>query len=119
MTPSVSRMVAGRRQELPYPVRWYSIPNLWRYERTQRGRLREFWQLNVDIFGVAGVTAEHEIISLADTLMKAYGAKDTMYTIRVSSRGLMNYIISDYLALDEVQGQMLIKLIDRMHKISS
>ena len=58
MTPTVSRMVAGRRQELAYPLRWYSIPNLWRYERTQRGRLREFWQLNVDIFGVDGVEAE-------------------------------------------------------------
>ena len=54
MTPTVSRMVAGRRQELSYPLRWFSIPNLWRYERPQRGRLREHWQLNVDIFGEAG-----------------------------------------------------------------
>ena len=47
MTPSVSRMVAARRQELPYPLRWYSIPNLWRYERPQKGRLRallETWR---------------------------------------------------------------------------
>src|SRR3954471_23954159 len=57
MTPTVSRMVAGRRQELAFPVRWYSIPNLWRYERPQKGRLREHWQLNVDIFGVAGFEA--------------------------------------------------------------
>src|SRR4030095_4295308 len=62
MTPTVSRMVAAKRQELAYPVRWYSIPNLWRYERPQRGRLREHWQLNVDIFGVNGLEAEHEII---------------------------------------------------------
>src|SRR6476619_3628775 len=60
MTPSVSRMVAARRQELAYPLRWYSIPNLWRYERPQRGRLREHWQLNVDIFGVADTRAELE-----------------------------------------------------------
>ncbi len=57
MTPSVSRLVAGRRQELAYPLRWYSIPNLWRYERPQRGRLREHWQINVDIFGVDSIEA--------------------------------------------------------------
>src|SRR3989344_3247038 len=55
MTPTLARMVAARRQELAYPLRWYSIPNLWRYERPQRGRLREHWQLNVDIFGVADI----------------------------------------------------------------
>src|SRR4029077_10720925 len=61
MTPSVSRMVAARRQELSYPLRWYSLPNLWRYERPQHGRLREHWQLNVDIFGVESTEAEEEI----------------------------------------------------------
>src|SRR5260370_22716036 len=55
MTPTVSRMVAARRQELSYPLRWYSIPNLWRCERPQRRRLREHRELNVDIFGLAGV----------------------------------------------------------------
>src|SRR6266496_1014307 len=66
MTPTVSRMVAARRQELAYPLRWYSIPNLWRYERPQRGRLREHWQLNVDIFGVDDTRAELETIQVAD-----------------------------------------------------
>src|SRR6195952_3453322 len=66
MTPTVSRMVAAKRQELAYPLRWYSIPNLWRYERPQRGRLREHWQLNVDIFGVADNAAELEMVTLID-----------------------------------------------------
>ena len=118
MTPSVSRMVAGRRQELGYPLRWFSIPNLWRYERMQRGRLREFWQLNVDIFGVPGVAAEHEIICLAADLMKAYGAKSGMYSIRINSRALMDYIMSEYLGLDTVQASMLARLIDRIRKMS-
>ncbi|MEK7602765.1 MAG: ATP phosphoribosyltransferase regulatory subunit, partial [Patescibacteria group bacterium] len=69
MTPTVSRMVAAKRQELSYPVRWYSIPNLWRYERPQRGRLREHWQLNVDVFGIDTIQAEHELILLADKIM--------------------------------------------------
>ncbi len=117
MTPSVSRMVAGRRQELAYPLRWYSIPNLWRYERPQRGRLREHWQLNVDIFGVAGLEAEHEIILVADALMRAYGAKHSMYSININSRLLMNAFFREYLQLDGVQAQTMGKLIDRMHKI--
>src|ERR1700722_14365853 len=79
MTPTVSRIVAAKRQELPYPLRWYSIPNLWRYERPQRGRLREHWQLNVDIFGVASSAAEQEIITLVDDTFKVFGATPDMY----------------------------------------
>src|SRR6201999_4644208 len=74
MTPSVSRMVAAKRQELAYPLRWYSIPNLWRYERPQRGRLREHWQLNVDVFGFEGIKAEMELIQVADDILKSFGA---------------------------------------------
>lgn len=117
MTPTVSRMVAGRRQELAYPLRWYSIPNLWRYERPQHGRLREHWQLNVDIFGVDGLTAEHELILLSDQIMKAFKAKPSMYEIRVNSRPLVNYVLQDYLKFDSVQAYSLSKLIDRMHKM--
>jgi histidyl-tRNA synthetase len=118
MTPSVSRMVAGRRQELAYPLRWYSIPNLWRYERMQRGRLREFWQLNVDIFGVGGLEADHEIIAVADQILKDFGAKSNMYSICINSRKLMNFIFEEYLGLDEVQAQTIARIIDRIHKIS-
>lgn len=117
MTPSVSRMVAGRRQELAYPARWYSIPNIWRYERPQRGRLREFWQLNVDVFGIAGIEADHEIIQVSDAIMQAYGAKRDMYTIKVNSRKLINALLIDVLGEDETQAQTLIRLIDRMHKM--
>ena len=57
MTPTVARMVAARRKDFVLPVRWYSIGNMFRYERPQKGRLREHYQLNVDIFGIAGVEA--------------------------------------------------------------
>ncbi len=89
MTPSVSRMVAARRQEAPYPLRWYSIPQCWRYERMQRGRGREFYQLNVDIFGVAGMEADIEMIQMADAILKAFGATPDMYEIRVNSRNFI------------------------------
>lgn len=117
MTPSVSRMVAGRRQEIAYPARWYSIPNLWRYERSQRGRLREFWQLNVDIFGVAGIEADSEIILLADAIMQSFGAEREMYSIKLNSRALMDIMTNEYLGLDSVQAATLIRLIDKMHKL--
>ncbi len=117
MTPTVSRMVAGRRQELAYPVRWYSIPNLLRYERPQRGRLREHWQLNVDIFGVSDTAADHEIISVSDTIMQAFGAKRSMYEIQVNSRRFINFVLLEYLGLDSVEAHTISKLIDKMKKM--
>lgn len=117
MTPTVSRMVAASRQELAYPLRWYSIPNLWRYERPQHGRLREHWQLNVDLFGIKGLGAEIELIQLADALMKAYGATHEMFSIKVNNRELMNFILADYLGLTSVQQQLISKLIDRKNKM--
>lgn len=119
MTPSISRMVAARRQELAYPARLYSIANFMRYERPQRGREREFWQMNADIFGVEGTLADAEIISMADEIMKAFNAKDDMYVIRVNNRDLINHMMSSYLGLDAVGSQKMIKLFDRKGKISA
>lgn len=118
MTPSVSRMIAARQQETAFPARWYSIANFMRYERPQRGREREFWQLNLDIFGVAGVEADAEIITVCDAIMKEFGAPDNSYTIRINNRKLINYMMADYLQLDVVQSQLMIKLFDRKDKIS-
>lgn len=117
MTPTVSRMVAAKRQELAYPLRWYSIPNLWRYERPQRGRLREHWQLNVDLFGVSDRTAEAELIMAADAILKEFGATHDMYSIKLNSRKLIDFILHGYLGLNETQAHTVIKLIDRMHKM--
>jgi histidyl-tRNA synthetase len=117
MTPTVSRMVAAKRQELPYPLRWYSIPNLWRYERPQRGRLREHWQLNVDIFGIDGLEADAEIIQVADSILKAYGAKANSYKIRINSlKGAAE--VYDGLKLDKQSQTAISKLMDRRSKMS-
>lgn len=114
MTPTVSRMVAGRRQELGYPLRLYSIPNCFRYERPQKGRLREFWQLNADIFGVDGIEADVEIIHLADSIMKAFGAKPDSYEIRVNSRQLLNNRIKE--AGVKTSASEVMRVIDRYDK---
>lgn len=118
MTPTVSRMVAGRRQELAYPVRWYSIPNLWRYERTQRGRLREFWQLNVDVFGVESVDAEIELIKIMDDLLQAFKAKRSSYVIKLNSRLLVDSALALY-GLHTERAKDAIRLIDRMSKMKA
>ncbi len=116
MTPSVSRMVAARRQELAYPLRLYSLPNLWRYERPQRGRLREHYQLNVDIFGVAGPEADAEIIQVADTILKSLGARPDMYKINVNSRQAMAAAMDSF-GLSETELKAAYKVVDKMPKL--
>lgn len=118
MTPSVSRMVAAKRQELAYPARLYSVANFMRYERPQRGREREFWQLNVDVFGIDNVTADGEIIMMADAIMKEFGAKNKDYVIRINNRHLVNFIMVQYLGLDETQAHQMVRLFDRKDKIA-
>ena len=118
MTPTISRMVAARRQEMAYPARLFSIANFMRYERPQRGREREFWQLNADIFGAEGSLAEAESITLGWRIMKSFGATEDMFIIRVNNRKLINRMMSDYLGLDAVQSQLMIRLFDRKEKIS-
>lgn len=117
MTPSVSRLVAGRRQEMAYPARLYSIANFMRYERPQKGREREFWQLNIDIFGVDTVDADAEMISIADKIMREFGAKEKDYVIKVNNRHLINFMMAHYLGLEAVSAQLMVKLLDRKDKI--
>lgn len=117
MTPTVSRLVAARRQELAYPLRLFNIGGRWRYERQQRGRYREFFQLDVDLFGVAGPEAEIEAIQLADSIMKSFGANHGMYKIRLNDRAFIDHLLNVYLGFDQVQAYSFIKLIDRMHKL--
>lgn len=117
MTPTVSRMVAAKQQTLSYPLRWYSIPNCWRYERPQRGRGREFYQLNVDIFGVHSTMADYEIIQMADEILQGFGAKREAYTIRLNSRKLNDYILREYIGLNDVEATTIPRLIDRKSKI--
>lgn len=118
MTPSVSRMVAAKRQEIAVPARLYSIANFMRYERPQRGREREFWQLNVDIFGVDSVDADAEMIVMADSIMKKFGANASDYKIKINNRNLINYMMAQYLGLEAQSAQAMIKLFDRKDKIS-
>lgn len=118
MTPTVARMIAAKVKELPFPIRWFSIPNLFRYEKPQKGRLREHWQLNVDLFGVESKDADTEIIKIAYTIMKNFGAKEEDFVIRLNSRKLIKDLYNHF-SLDEDKSYKLSKIIDKKDKISS
>jgi len=117
MTPTVARMVAAKRRELGFPLRWYSIPNVFRYERPQRGRLREHWQLNVDIFGSHALQADAEIIAVASALMKAFGAAESDFEIRIGSREFLDGITKN-LGLSESEAKKLRGVLDRRGKVA-
>jgi histidyl-tRNA synthetase len=117
MTPTVARMLSARVQELPLPVRWYSIPNLFRYEKPQRGRLREHYQLNVDIFGSQGVSADIEVVTIASDIMKAFGASNNDFEIRINSRMVLDELFN-MIDLKKDLRLPLCRLIDKKEKIS-
>ncbi|MDB4917411.1 MAG: Histidyl-tRNA synthetase [Gemmatimonadetes bacterium] len=89
MTPTVARMVAARANALRKPVRWFSMPQLFRYERQQKGRLREHYQLNVDIFGSADIAADAELVACAIDMMRAFGLTSSDVVARVSDRRIL------------------------------
>lgn len=96
MTPTVARMVGERANALRKPVRWFSTPQLFRYERQQKGRLREHYQLNVDIFGEAGVAADAELAACAIDTMREFGLTSDDVKVRFSDRRLLNALLASW-----------------------
>lgn len=94
MTPSLARMVAARQGAMPRPVKWFCISRMCRYERGQRGRLREFWQWNADVLGVPGPIADAEVISVALDGLIRLGLADNEIQVRINSRTLMAALLS-------------------------
>src|SRR3954467_9159238 len=93
MTPTLARMVAAKANALRKPIRWFSIPQLFRYERQQKGRLREHFQLNVDIVGETSVSADAELVAVAVECMRACGLGPGDVRARVSDRRLLVAIL--------------------------
>lgn len=117
MTPTVARMVAAKMNELTFPLKWFSIPNMYRYEAPQRGRLREFWQLNVDIFGCDGYEADLDCIVSAIEIMRAFGADETMFTVHINNRRFFNDVIAAIAGTDGEGAKQVSKVIDRKNKV--
>ena len=117
MTPTVARMVAAKMNDLVFPLKWFSIPNMYRYEAPQRGRLREFWQLNVDIFGCDTYEADLDCISSAIEIMRAFGADETMFTVHINNRRFFNDVIATIAGGDAESAKAVSKVIDRKNKV--
>jgi histidyl-tRNA synthetase len=93
MTPTLARMVAAKANAMRKPIRWFSIPQLFRYERQQKGRLREHFQLNVDIIGEASVAADAELLAVAIDIMRATGLTASDVRARISDRRLLTAVL--------------------------
>ncbi|MCL9972106.1 MAG: histidine--tRNA ligase [Candidatus Pacebacteria bacterium] len=117
MTPTVARMVANRKRELGYPLRWYCIQNFFRYDRQQRGRLREFWQFNVDLFGVPVIEADAEVIEIAYRSLTALGVSPEDFVLKIGSRVALQEAFDKAGLTDEARKRMRI-LLDKRAKIS-
>lgn len=116
MTPTLARMIAGKSRDLPLPIRFFSTPNLFRYERPQRGRLREHFQLNADILGVEGIEAEIEVISLASDIMRSFGVDSKNFTVKLNDRRLIDSELTKLDLSEETEYQVK-KLIDKKDKM--
>jgi histidyl-tRNA synthetase len=118
MTPTVARMVSQVHREVAKPIRWFSIPNLMRYEKPQRGRLREHWQFNIDIFGAPGILGEFEIIQVVIKLFQNYNANSKHFGVNLNDRRFVDQCFKILLKLEDEQCYKLYKIVDKAKKVS-
>ena len=86
MTPTLARMIAAHERNYKKPVKWFAVPQLFRYERQQKGRLREHFQFNADLIGENDPAADAELIALLIDALRAFGLTERDFVIRLSSR---------------------------------
>ncbi len=115
MTPTLARMAAAKANALRKPIRWFSMPQLFRYERQQRGRLREHFQLNVDLIGEADVTADAELLAVAIEIMRGCGLTSSDVRARVSDRRLLRAILAA-LGVNDDRAPEVFAVIDKLER---
>ena len=116
MTPSVARIIAGHASELQFPVRWYCNVNCHRYERPQRGRTREHWQINVDIFGSDSPNCEVEMFEVVHAMLASLGASRDDYRVRVNDRTLLDSLLADVIGVPAEKVRPVFSILDRWAK---
>jgi histidyl-tRNA synthetase len=114
LTPTLARMVIKKGGELKKPFKWFSIPRLFRYERSQRGRLREFFQLNLDIIGTESIGAEADLISAIAGMLFDFGLNENDFYIGVSSRRLLAAFLEE---LKVAEPNLIYPLLDKRLKM--
>lgn len=116
MTPSLARMVLNKKNGLSLPLKWFSIPQCWRYERMTRGRRREHFQWNMDIWGVDGVQAEAELLSAMVSFFRRVGLTSEDVGIKVNSRLVISEILTE-LGIPEDKFAATCVLVDKLEKV--
>ena len=117
LTPTLARMVAQKQYDLPLPLRWWSIGPMWRYEKPQRGRTREFFQWNIDLVGAGSVAADAEIVAVAATFLKEAGLSPDQVRIYVNNRRLMDAAFAR-LEISKGLGKRVFRVVDKLDKLS-
>lgn len=117
MTPSVTRMVSKFYDASPKPIRLFSIANFFRNEKPQRGRNREFWQLNADIFGAESINADIEILQLAVEIVLAFGADESMFSVKINNRNILKQLLTTYFGIAEDKITEAVRILDKFSKI--
>ena len=117
LTPSLARMVAGKQNELVYPLRWWSFGPFWRYEKPQKGRTREFFQWNIDMIGVNSSEADAELVAICASFLKKTGLSPEQVSIFINHRKLMEQQLRG-LGIDPEMTKAVFQLIDRKDKLS-
>ncbi len=115
MTPTLARMVGARANGLPKPIKWYCVPQFFRYERPQRGRGREFYQWNVDVIGSADPASDAEVISVAVDALKALGLTADDIVVRLNDRRFLSRMLKT-LDVDEATEPEVLASIDKLER---
>jgi histidyl-tRNA synthetase len=123
LTPTLARVVAAHEREFKKPLKWFSIGQFFRYEKQQRGRLREHFQLNCDIIGEASVAAEAELIALLVDLLRGFGFTDEDFVVRISSRDVWKSFVLEKLnpgqptsSINDMQFRRLLEILDKIER---
>ncbi|MGB5912214.1 MAG: histidine--tRNA ligase [Promethearchaeia archaeon] len=117
LTPSLARIVAKKTQELKKPIRWYSVPTCYRYERPQRGRRREFKQINIDILGDNSLYADLEIFNIIVDIFKEFGATPMQFQIFYNNRRFIDSVCNIILKMDNKKLPLFYKVLDKSDKM--
>jgi histidyl-tRNA synthetase len=117
LTPSLARMIAAKKQELKKPIRWFSVPTCYRYERPQRGRRREFKQINMDILGENSLYAELEIFNAVVDIFLEFGATPDQFQIFYNNRRFIDSVCELILNVPKDKLQLVYKVLDKSDKM--
>ena len=114
-TPTLARMISARQASLPEPIRWFNVSRCFRYERAQKGRLREFFQWNVDLVGVEGEIGDAECIAIAVDLLRSLGLTPQDVQVKINDRRLLAALVR-HMGIAEDRVPILFGILDKRDK---